>query len=182
MSITPLATAYQGALTQARQARSEGKPELAFTLLERAHILGQQRFGWHFRVHWRMLELAILLRDGREIRGQLLRLLLTPLGHLTGRLPLGNTGRANVSAFAPMPIAQELQQLAAQAGGVPEAPRNQPSDRCAPAIYRLAASPGRDAEQSLLHGHALRQEQRHARVQVKIGAAAIANKARARRK
>ncbi|HSC79557.1 MAG TPA: DUF3703 domain-containing protein [Chitinolyticbacter sp.] len=181
MSMT-LATAYHGALAQARQARHEGKPELAFTLLERAHILGQQRFGWHVRVHWAMLKLAFLLRDSREIRGQLLRLLLTPLGHLTGRLPLGNTGRANVSAFAPMPIAQELQQLAAQAAGVPEASRNEPRDRCAPAVYRLAVRPGRDAEQLLLHGHALRQQQRHARVQVKIGTAAIANTARARRK
>lgn len=27
---------------------------------------------------------------------------MAPLGNLTGRLPIGNTGRANVSAFAPM--------------------------------------------------------------------------------
>ena len=29
-------------------------------------------------------------------------ILLVPLGHLSGRLPLGNPGRATVSAFAPM--------------------------------------------------------------------------------
>ena len=44
------------------------------------------------------------LRDVREVTGQLYRivgaLLLTPLG----RLPVGNSGRARVSALLPMPI------------------------------------------------------------------------------
>ncbi|MDZ4127794.1 MAG: DUF3703 domain-containing protein [Hydrogenophaga sp.] len=31
-----------------------------------------------------------------------------PLGHLLGRLPLGNTGRSHVGAFRPMQVAPEL--------------------------------------------------------------------------
>jgi hypothetical protein len=41
------------------------------------------------------------------VNGQLLRLLLVPLGHLSGRFPLGNTGRSHVSAFRPMSVAPE---------------------------------------------------------------------------
>lgn len=48
------------------------------------------------------------MKDRREITGQLLRLFLTPLGHLTGLLPVGNNGRASVSAFAPMPVPDDL--------------------------------------------------------------------------
>ena len=49
--------------------------------------------------------------DGREIRGQLPRLALVPLGHLFSRLPAGNTGRSNVSAFAPMDVPADLKRL-----------------------------------------------------------------------
>ena len=61
-----------------------------------------------------MLRISWARRDGREVRGQILRLLLIPLGHLTGRLPLGNTGGANVSAFRPMPIAPDLDAILQQ--------------------------------------------------------------------
>src|SRR3546814_13656885 len=37
--------------------------------------------------------------DWREAAGQATRLFLIPLGSFTGRLPIGNSGRANVSAF-----------------------------------------------------------------------------------
>lgn len=83
----------------------------AFAQLERAHVLGQTRFGPHLRVHLGMLRAGWMLRDGREVAGQLMRLALVPAGHLSGRLPIGNTGGANVSAFTPMPIPPELQRL-----------------------------------------------------------------------
>ena len=50
-----------------------------------------------------------------EAFGQLFRLALVPLGHLTGRLPAGNPGRATVSAFRPMPVRADLRALIAQA-------------------------------------------------------------------
>ena len=79
--------------------------------LERAHILAQIDLGPHCHSHWRMLRLALHTRDWREVLGQLGRLALAPLGNLSGRLPVGNTGRANVSAFAPMKIPPDLQAI-----------------------------------------------------------------------
>jgi hypothetical protein len=108
---TEFDAAYAAALDGSRERERAGELRAAFALLERAHVLGQRRFGRHMAVHGRMLRLGWRLRDGREVRGQLLRLLLTPLGHLTGRLPTGNTGGANISAFAPLPIADDLRGL-----------------------------------------------------------------------
>jgi len=85
--------------------------EQAWDLLSAAHIVGQTSLGLHFRVHWHMLLFGIQTRDTRETAGQLFRLALVPLGHLLQRLPLGNSGRANVSAFRPMPVAPRLSAL-----------------------------------------------------------------------
>ena len=95
----------------ARSLLAQGDARAAFAQLERAHVLGQTRFRQHIQVHLGMLRAGWLLRDGREVAGQLLRLALVPVGHLSGRLPIGNTGGANVSAFVPMPISPELQRL-----------------------------------------------------------------------
>lgn len=103
--------AFEAAMIAADLRFRAGDRRSAFTLLERAHVLGQRCFGRHMRVHRQMLRVAWDGRDWREVRGQLLRLFLTPLGHLTGRLPVGNTGGSNVSAFAPMPVPPELQAL-----------------------------------------------------------------------
>ena len=80
----------------------------AWHLLEAMHVLGQTRLVPHARSHWYMLRLAWQTRNLSELSGQLLRLLLVPFGHLFGRLPLGNTGRAYISAFQPMAVAPEL--------------------------------------------------------------------------
>ncbi len=84
-------------------------------LLSAAHIAGQAVFGLHTRVHIAMLGAAWRERDAREMLGQALRLVLVPLGHALRRLPAGNTGRGNVSAFAPMAISQGVQALIEQA-------------------------------------------------------------------
>lgn len=75
---------------------------------ERAHILSQPDLPLHLRVHWTMLRYAVRMGDLREVAGQTLRLALAPIGSLTGRIPVGNTGRSNVSAFQPMPIPADL--------------------------------------------------------------------------
>jgi hypothetical protein len=103
--------AFEKAIASARGLLAAGDARAAFAQLERAHVLGQTRFGPHLRVHLGMLRAGWQLRDGPEVLGQLMRLALVPVGHLTGRLPIGNTGGANVSAFTPMPIAPELQRL-----------------------------------------------------------------------
>ena len=57
-----------------------------------------------------MLRAGWALRDWHEVFGQLPRILAALL---FSRLwvPLGNTGRARVSAFAPMPVDEELRRL-----------------------------------------------------------------------
>ncbi len=106
-----LRNAYQNELEAARVAWNRKELKESFAHLERAHVLGQRYFLPHLQVHLWMLQIGWARRDGKEVLGQITRLLLTPLGHLTGRLPLGNTGGANVSAFQPMPIAPELDAL-----------------------------------------------------------------------
>ncbi|PKP86378.1 MAG: hypothetical protein CVT78_13865 [Alphaproteobacteria bacterium HGW-Alphaproteobacteria-17] len=83
----------------------------AWRALERAHILSQPFLVQHLASHWHMFSFAVALRDWREAAGQLFRLALVPLGSLTGRLPVGNTGRARVSAFRPMPMPSDLAAL-----------------------------------------------------------------------
>ncbi|MBL0919892.1 MAG: DUF3703 domain-containing protein [Hydrogenophaga sp.] len=87
----------------------------AWLYLEAAHVVGQLRLRPHVRSHWHMLRLAARTGDAPEVLGQLFRLALVPLGHLSGRLPIGNPGRANVSAFEPMAVRPELGGLIEQA-------------------------------------------------------------------
>lgn len=103
--------AYDAAMAAARASLARSAPAQALAQLERAHVLGQRDFMRHWQVHRLMLRVAWDLSDGREIRGQLLRLALVPLGHLFRRLPIGNTGRSNVSAFAPMDVPPDLRRL-----------------------------------------------------------------------
>jgi hypothetical protein len=89
--------------------------EARWTWLMAAHIVGQQDFSLHWRSHIAMLRFALQTRDYREARGQLMRLSLVPLGHLAGRLPAGNSGRATVNAFMPMQVDPSLRELISQA-------------------------------------------------------------------
>jgi signal peptidase II len=104
-------TAFNDAFDGAKARYFAGDLGSAFSLLQRAHILGQNRLGRHWSVHVWMLRVGWRRRDAREVAGQWLRLALTPIGHLTGRLPAGNTGGADVSAFASLPIPPELQSM-----------------------------------------------------------------------
>lgn len=104
-------SAFTEAFAAARTRYRAGDLRAAFSLLERAHVLGQSQLGRHWAVHVWMLRVGWRLGDFREVAGQLLRLVLTPLGHLTGRLPVGNTGGSNISAFAALPVSPDLQTL-----------------------------------------------------------------------
>lgn len=89
-------------------AKASGDTANAWSALERAHIVSQPYLGPHLSSHWAMLRFAISQRDAREIAGQIFRLALAPLGAILGRIPAGNTGRANVSAFQQMDIPPDL--------------------------------------------------------------------------
>jgi Protein of unknown function (DUF3703) len=79
-----------------------------FAHLERAHVLGQTSTVLHLIAHARMAEWAIRERDAREFVGQFVRILGAAVATPLGRVPIGNTGGANVSPFKPMPIADDL--------------------------------------------------------------------------
>jgi len=97
-----------------RSALEEGDDDRAWHHLERVHIVSQPFLGLHLNSHGVMLQFAIKQRDWGEVLGQMVRIILAPLGSLTGRLPVGNTGRSNVSAFAPMPIPADLAEALRQ--------------------------------------------------------------------
>jgi hypothetical protein len=86
-------------------------PDDRWAWLEAAHVVGQQELALHWASHAAMLRLALQTRDLPEAAGQVLRLALVAPGHFLRRLPAGNTGRATVSAFAPMPVDARLRRL-----------------------------------------------------------------------
>ncbi|MCB2063579.1 MAG: DUF3703 domain-containing protein [Novosphingobium sp.] len=91
-----------------RVACADRDSTTAWQALERTHIVSQPYLTLHLASHCAMLRYALHERDLREAIGQCLRIVLAPLGAISGRLPVGNTGRAKVSAFRPMPIPQDL--------------------------------------------------------------------------
>lgn len=96
---------------KAQSSAQQGHIAEAWRHLERAHIVSQSLLWPHLYCHWRMLAIAVHCSDWHEIAGQIMRLFLAPLGNLTGRLPIGNTGRSDVSAFVKMQIPSDLQSI-----------------------------------------------------------------------
>ena len=94
-----------------RDAVDQGTVDRAWGLLEEAHVLSQPWAWPHIKVHAAMLRLGWRTRDRREVAGQLVRIVVAGPGSLTGRYPEGNTGRADVPATRPMPVADELRGL-----------------------------------------------------------------------
>jgi hypothetical protein len=92
----------------AREAESRGQPDIAFSHLERAHVLGQASTVEHVRVHWHMFLWSIRQRNSRECLGQILRIVGAALSTALGLVPQGNTGGSNVPPFKSMPIPPEL--------------------------------------------------------------------------
>lgn len=83
----------------------------AFHHLERAHILGQPYPYQHSQVHWYMLKFGFSIKSWKEIRGQILRLLVGGVKSFIGKIPEGNTGGSNVPPLKKMEIPVELQQI-----------------------------------------------------------------------
>jgi hypothetical protein len=105
-----LRAAYLNELGAARAASVGGDTQTAFHHLERAHVLSQSHTWSHVHVHWLMLQSGIASRDGREVRGQLMRIIAAAIFSRIW-VPVGNTGGANVSATLPMPIPDDLRKL-----------------------------------------------------------------------
>ncbi len=101
---------YQTELDAARKMEALGNFPQAFMHLERAHILSQSFPLAHSATHLRMLKLGWRTRNIREVLGQLTRAFAALIFSRIW-VPVGNTGRANVSAFAPMPVPEDLAQV-----------------------------------------------------------------------
>lgn len=104
-----LREAFAAELEAARLALRGEQHDLAFRHLERAHILGQRHTRAHVTVHWLMLRAGMRRSDVREVVGQMARIAAALLFSRIW-VPLGNTGGANVSAFRPMPVPEDLRQ------------------------------------------------------------------------
>ncbi|TRO31420.1 DUF3703 domain-containing protein [Pseudomonas sp. ALS1279] len=105
-----LQVAIDEAFAQARQELHARHSAEALVWLERAHILTQRRPWLHARSHCLMLRAGWQQGDMREVLGQMPRILAALLFSRIW-VPVGNTGRARVSAFQPMPISEELRRL-----------------------------------------------------------------------
>ena len=106
-----LHAAFVAEMRSAELAHSGGDLGGAFAHFERAHVLGQWYVGAHVRAHLGMLRIGWRRRDPREIIGQLLRIPGAIVGTAIGRVPRGNTGGSDVSAFQEMPIPPDLRNL-----------------------------------------------------------------------
>jgi len=92
----------------AREAESREQPGVAFSHLERAHILGQASTVEHVRAHWHMFLWSIRQRNLQEGLGQLLRIAGAAVTTSVGLVSQGNTGGPDVSPFRSMPLPPEL--------------------------------------------------------------------------
>jgi hypothetical protein len=84
---------------------------LAWWHLERAHILGQAYPIEHTWVHWEMLKFGYRIKNLSEIMGQIPRLLVGGVKSFVGKIPVGNTGGANVPPLMPMEIPEDLKRI-----------------------------------------------------------------------
>jgi Protein of unknown function (DUF3703) len=92
-----------------------GHSKLAFTHLERAHVLGQASTREHVRTHVYMLRWALRNGQLREAFGQVVRVFGALTKTAVGLVPEGNTGGANISPFKSLPVPPELARIIAQA-------------------------------------------------------------------
>ncbi|MBD3611164.1 MAG: DUF3703 domain-containing protein [Hydrogenovibrio crunogenus] len=112
-----LRAAFEGEMSFAEDGLRSGDDAVAFRHYERAHVLGQMFVGPHVRANVGMLRVGWRRRDLREIVGQVLRIPGGLIGSAIGRVPIGNTGGANVSAFEPMAIPADLAESLADDDG-----------------------------------------------------------------
>jgi hypothetical protein len=102
---------YRLELQHAATALCQKQWQLGWRHLERAHILAQPYPIEHTTVHWKMLQFGIRIKNGREILGQLPRLIFGGVKSFVGKIPVGNTGGADVPPLQPMKIPDDLAHI-----------------------------------------------------------------------
>jgi hypothetical protein len=102
---------YKKELEQNSACLEKGYLQPAWQHLERAHIIGQPYPFEHSYVHWRMLLFGIKIKNTKEVVGQIPRLLVGGVKSFVGKIPVGNTGGANVPPLKPMTIPNDLKEV-----------------------------------------------------------------------
>lgn len=95
-------------IERARVHFGEGDFDLAWKLLEDAHIFSQPFAALHLYVHFEMLLLAYKTKNIREMWGQTLRLLLAVPTSALRQYPVGNSGRSNMGMFSSAPLEKRI--------------------------------------------------------------------------
>ena len=107
---------YETELEKYRLEYSDGNHVSAWNHLERAHIIGQKYPYAHTYIHWKMLQFGYKIKNTKEILGQIPRLIFGGVKSFVGKIPVGNTGGANVPPLKAFPIEKELQDIFNSAG------------------------------------------------------------------
>lgn len=99
---------YLKELLQAKNNFEKKHYQHSWRHLERAHILGQPYPVEHTAVHLKMLSFGIKIKNWTEVIGQIPRLLVGGVKSFVGKIPVGNTGGADVPPLKPMEIPEDL--------------------------------------------------------------------------
>lgn len=105
---------FQEELTNYKAELQKSSWQTAWRHLERAHILGQPWPKEHTEVHWIMLKFGFRIKSSKEIMGQIPRLLVGGVKSFVGKIPVGNTGGADVPPLLPMEIPDDLKNILQQ--------------------------------------------------------------------
>jgi hypothetical protein len=95
----------------AKKALTDKKYTECWRHLERAHVLAQPFPLEHTTVHWKMLDFGVRIKNIREVLSQLPRILFGGVKSFVGKIPVGNTGGANIPPLQPMAIPDDLQKI-----------------------------------------------------------------------
>jgi hypothetical protein len=97
-------------------ALQENKLQQAWRHLEKAHVIGQAYPFQHSYVHWKMLQFGIKIKSLKEVTGQIPRLLIGGVKSFVGKIPVGNTGGANIPPLKSLTIEQDIIEIFQKAG------------------------------------------------------------------
>jgi len=105
-----LRKAFEKEMSIAKGFYSQAQYDDSFRHLERAHVLGQCFVVPHTRAHIRMLLIGIRTANLKEIAGQLFRIPGGIIASAIGKVPIGNTGGANIELTTTLPIPDDLKE------------------------------------------------------------------------
>lgn len=90
---------------------NKGNLNVAWNHLERAHIIVQKYPVAHTEVHWKMLKFGLKIKNSKEVIGQIPRLIFGGVKSFVGKIPIGNSGGANVPPLKTFEISEELKEV-----------------------------------------------------------------------